>query len=60
MFFWFRRTTLPEWLILAVGTLLLYWPTLITDAVGIALVGLVIYMQIMKNKKEHGSAIAPA
>ncbi len=60
MLFWFRRTTLPEWLILAVGTCLLYWPTLVTDAAGIALVGLVIFMQITKNKKEHGSAIAPA
>jgi TRAP transporter 4TM/12TM fusion protein len=60
MFFWFRKTTLPEWLILAVGTCLLYWPTLLTDAIGIGLVGLVISMQIAKNKKEHGSAIAPA
>ncbi len=60
MLFWYRRTTLPEWLILAVGTCFLYWPTLVTDAVGIAMVGLVISMQIAKNKKEFGSAIAPA
>lgn len=60
MLFWFRRTTIVEWLILAVGTCFLYWPTLLTDAIGIAMVGLVIFMQIMKNKKEHGSAIAPA
>jgi TRAP-type uncharacterized transport system fused permease subunit len=60
MFFWFRRTTVLEWLILAVGTCFLYWPTLVTDAVGIALVGLVISMQIAKNKKEHGTMIAPA
>lgn len=60
MLFWFRRTTILEWLILAVGTCFLYWPTLLTDAIGIALVGLVIFMQIAKNKKEHGSAIAPA
>ncbi len=59
MFFWFRRTTFLEWLILAVGTCFLYWPTLLTDAVGIALVGLVISMQIAKNKKEHGTMIAP-
>src|SRR5210317_1770573 len=59
MFFWFRRTTLFEWVILAVGTVFLYWPTLITDAVGIALVGFVIFMQITKNKKEHGSMLAP-
>jgi hypothetical protein len=37
----------------------LYWPTLITDAVGIALVGFVIFMQITKNKKEHGTMLAP-
>ena len=60
MFFWFRRTTVPEWLILAVSTFLLYWPTLLTDAIGIAMVGSVIFMQITKNKKEHGSMIAPA
>jgi len=60
MFFWFRRTTLAEWLVLAVGTILLYWPTVLTDTVGIALVGLVILSQMSKNKKEHGSMIAPA
>ena len=59
MFFWFRRTTLFEWVVLAVGTVFLYWPTLITDAIGIALVGMVIFMQINKNKKEHGSMLAP-
>ncbi len=59
MMFWFRRTTLPEWLLLAVGTLFLYWPTLISDGIGLAMVGLVIFLQISKNKKEIGSAIAP-
>ena len=59
MFFWFRRTTLLEWVILAIGTVFLYWPTLFTDAIGIGLVGLVIFMQITKNKKEHGSILAP-
>jgi len=59
MLFWFRRTTLFEWVLLAIGTVFLYWPTLLTDAVGIALVGLAIFMQITKNKKEHGSILAP-
>jgi len=59
MMFWFRRTTIPEWLFLAVGTLFLYWPTLVSDGIGLVLVGLVIFMQIAKNKKEFGSAIAP-
>ena len=59
MLFWFRRTTLFEWLLLAVGTCFLYWPTLISDGIGILLVGPVIFMQIAKNKKEHGSMLAP-
>ena len=59
MLFWFRRTTLIEWVLLAVGTFFLYWPTLITDGIGILLVGFVIFMQIAKNKKEHGTLIAP-
>jgi TRAP-type uncharacterized transport system fused permease subunit len=57
--FWFRRTTILEWLLLAVGTLFLYWPTLASDGVGLVMVGLAIFMQIAKNKKELGSAIAP-
>ncbi len=59
MMFWFRRTTIPEWLLLATGTLFLYWPTLVSDGIGLVMVGLVIFMQIAKNKKEFGSAIAP-
>jgi TRAP transporter 4TM/12TM fusion protein len=59
MMFWFRRTTILEWLLLAVGTLFLYWPTLASDGVGLVMVGLAIFMQIAKNKKELGSAIAP-
>jgi len=59
MLFWFRRTTIFEWLLLAVGTFFLYWPTLITDGVGLVMVGLVIFMQIAKNKKEHGTMLAP-
>jgi TRAP transporter 4TM/12TM fusion protein len=59
MMFWFRRTTFLEWLLLAVGTLFLYWPTLPTDGIGLVLVGSVIFMQTTKNKKEFGSAIAP-
>jgi len=31
----------------------------VTDGIGLVLVGLVIFMQIAKNKKEFGSAIAP-
>jgi TRAP-type uncharacterized transport system fused permease subunit len=59
MMFWFRRTTLIEWPMLAVGTFFLYWPTLLTDGIGLLLVGFVIFMQVTKNKKEHGSFLAP-
>ncbi len=37
MAFFLRRTTLPEWLVLAAATLLLYWPGLVTDASGLLL-----------------------
>ena len=59
MLFWFRRTSILEWILLGIGTCFLYWPTLLTDAVGLALVGLVIFMQVTKNKKEHGTILAP-
>ncbi len=58
MLFWFRRTTIPEWILLAVGTVFLYWPTLMTDGVGIVLVGLVLFMQITKNKRDAAALAA--
>ncbi|MDT8440742.1 MAG: TRAP transporter fused permease subunit [Desulfuromonadales bacterium] len=53
MLFWIRRTNLLEWLILAAATVFLYWPTLLTDAVGIWLVAIVIFSQIHRNKKDE-------
>jgi len=47
-----RRTTLVEWLIFAVATVCLYWPTLVTDLTGILLVVIVYLMQRAKNRKE--------
>jgi TRAP transporter 4TM/12TM fusion protein len=47
-----RRTSLVEWLIFAVATVCLYWPTIITDLTGIVLVAVVYAMQRAKNKKE--------
>jgi len=52
MGFWIRRTTLPEWLVLVAATILLYWPTIPTDLVGLVLVGLVWFVQKAKNKKD--------
>lgn len=39
MFFLIRKTNIPEWLVLAVATVLLYWPSFLTDGVGLLLVG---------------------
>jgi TRAP transporter 4TM/12TM fusion protein len=50
-----RRTSLIEWIIFAVATVLLYWPTLLTDIVGLVLVGLVYLMQKAKNKREEAA-----
>ncbi len=52
MFYLIRKTSIFEWLLLAVGTFLLYWPTLITDGAGLIVVALVIIMQKAKNKKD--------
>ncbi|MDH3998309.1 MAG: TRAP transporter fused permease subunit [Desulfuromonadales bacterium] len=59
MLYWLRRTTIPEWLMLAVGTIFLYWPSLITDGVGLVLVGIVLFRQLAKNKKEKAELLAP-
>jgi hypothetical protein len=56
MFYWIRRTSVLEWLILAPATVLLYWPTIVTDIIGIVLVGLVWFMQRSKNKREKAAA----
>ncbi len=47
-----RRTSLVEWIIFAVATVLLYWPTVITDFAGLALVSIVYMMQRAKNKRQ--------
>ena len=57
MLFWIRCTTIQEWLILAAATVLLYWPTFITDGIDIALVTRVWFMQ----RRSMGEApLAPA
>lgn len=40
-----RKTTWLEWGILGIASLLLYWPGILTDVVGLALAGLVYWMQ---------------
>jgi TRAP transporter 4TM/12TM fusion protein len=56
-----RKTDFLEWIILAAGTLLLYWPTAVTDVAGLALVALVWFIQRQKNRRdEAGARLAPA
>lgn len=40
-----RRTRVHEWVMLGIATILLYWPTFITDAAGLAIVALVWWLQ---------------
>jgi len=53
MFFLLRRTNLIEWVLLAAGTVLLYWPTLVTDGAGILVVAVVYALQKARNKKDE-------
>lgn len=57
MFYWIRRTTILEWLMLAPATVLLYWPTISTDIIGIGLVGMVWFMQWTKNRRDRMTAV---
>jgi len=52
MFYLIRKTNIFEWVLLAAGTILLYWPTFLTDGAGLAVVALVIIMQKARNKKD--------
>jgi len=53
MGFWIRKTNLIEWLVLAVATVLLYWPTLITDGAGLLLVAAVWMSQKARNRRDE-------
>ncbi|MFP4236622.1 MAG: TRAP transporter permease [Desulfonatronovibrio sp.] len=52
MFYLLRKTTIIEWLIFGVGTYLCFSPDIVKDIVGILLVGLVIFNQHRKNKRD--------
>ncbi len=45
MFYFIRKTTIYEWLMLLPATVLLYWPTFATDGAGLVLVALVYFSQ---------------
>ncbi|MCB9465471.1 MAG: TRAP transporter fused permease subunit [Candidatus Eisenbacteria bacterium] len=57
MLYLIRKTNLIEWLLLAVATVLLYWPGFVTDGLGILLVVLVWFLQRNKNKKDALTAV---
>ncbi len=52
MFYFLRKTSTVEWLLLAAATFLLYWPTFVTDGIGLALVAVVYLSQKAKIKRE--------
>ncbi|MDY0211810.1 MAG: TRAP transporter fused permease subunit [Desulfuromonadaceae bacterium] len=56
MGYWIRRTNVLEWLLLIPATILLYWPTLITDVTGAAIIASVWFMQKAKNKRDEAMA----
>ncbi len=59
MGYFIRRTNLLEWVVLAIATVLLYWPTLLTDGIGLLLVGAVYMSQKARNRRDEQKG-APA
>ena len=53
MFYFIRKTTIIEWLMLLPATILLYWPTFATDGLGLVLVALVYFSQKRREKMEE-------
>ncbi|MBD1400614.1 TRAP transporter fused permease subunit [Pelobacter sp. M08fum] len=60
MGYWLRRTSVVEWILLAGATFLLFWPTFLTDGIGLVIVAGILYMQKSKNKRDEGLATGPA
>jgi TRAP-type uncharacterized transport system fused permease subunit len=58
LFFWIRRTNWFEWILLAVATVLLYWPTFVTDGAGLVLVAVVWFSQTARNRRDATAAAA--
>jgi TRAP transporter 4TM/12TM fusion protein len=56
MGYWIRRISYVEWVLLAAATLLLYWPTFVTDGIGLVFVAGVWFLQKSKNKRELAQA----
>jgi TRAP transporter 4TM/12TM fusion protein len=56
MFYFIRKTNFLEWLLLAVATILLFWPSFLTDGVGLIAVALVYLSQRARDRR----GLAPA
>ena len=60
MAYFIRKTNVIEWVILAVATILLYWPTLVTDGAGLVLVAIVYASQKARNRRDGQPEAAAA
>ena len=60
MGYFIRKTNVFEWVVLAFATVLLYWPTLVTDGIGLLLVAIVYFSQKARNKRDEGSGLVAA
>ena len=60
MAYFIRKTNVIEWVILAVATILLYWPTLVTDGAGLVLVAIVYASQKARNRRDEQAEAAAA
>jgi TRAP-type uncharacterized transport system fused permease subunit len=60
MGYWMRRTSVVEWILLAGATFLLFWPTFLTDGIGLVIVAGIFFMQKAKNKRDAALEESPA
>jgi len=58
MFYLIRKTSPLDWVLLAAATLLLYWPTFLTDGIGLAIAAVVYLSQKRRNAREPALAAA--
>ncbi|MEF3274363.1 MAG: TRAP transporter fused permease subunit [Chloroflexus sp.] len=57
MFYLVRKTTWWEWIIAAFGTFLCFWPSLVTDLVGVALVGGIWFWQWYDVRRQRQASV---
>jgi TRAP-type uncharacterized transport system fused permease subunit len=58
MLYLIRKTSVIEWLLLAAATVLLYWPSFVTNSIGLVMVALVYLSQRSRGKQEPPPAAA--